>query len=104
MIRNRYDGVCDVCHCLAKAGTGFVGRKPGGWYVRHDHCAPDLPDGNGASRKINIHAARWTAAVLVRDGVVVQASQLVCHMHGWTVSAVKDRCAKNGWRWKEVSQ
>lgn len=104
MRRNRYTGTCDVCNCQVKPHGGIVVRRPGGWTLRHDMCAPPQEFGNEASGTINIYARGWAASVLVRNGVVVEASQMVCHMHGWTVAAVKDRCAKNSWKFKEISE
>lgn len=98
MKRNKFAGVCAVCGCRVDANTGLVSQAPGEWVVRHEHCV----QAKGESYVLRVSAPRWVAELQVRDGRVAGASQMVCHMHGWTVAAVEERCAKEGWRCKKL--
>jgi len=50
-----------------------------------------------------IDAPHFMCAIVINGGVVIQAAPIVKYMNGWTVGAVKDYCAKKGWKYDKAT-
>lgn len=51
-----------------------------------------------------IDAPHFYAGVVVRNGRIVEAADIVKYMRGWNGERFADYCRAKGWRWEKVHE
>jgi len=51
-----------------------------------------------------IKAPHFSAGVVLRDGVVIEAADIIKYMRRWPRARVRDYCAQKGWTISIVSE